>query len=93
MAHLTDVQGEGTTYRDPSRTILESWGGRPLVAAGVASVEIDVARPGEMRAYALATDGSRVRIVPSGITDDGHLSFQADTTTGAIYYEIERTKR
>ena len=93
VAHLTDVQGEGTTYRDPSCTILESWGGRPLVAAGVASVDINVVRPGEMRAYALATDGSRVRDVPAKVSGDGHLSFVADTSSGSIYYELERVGR
>lgn len=93
LAHLTDVQGEGSTYRDSSRTILESWGGRPLVAAGTAAVEVAVARPGEMRVYALATDGSRVRNVPAAITGDGRLSFLADTSSGMIYYELERKER
>ena len=93
LAHLTDVQGEGTTYRDSSRTILESWGGKPLVAAGIAEVEVAVARPGEMHVYALATDGSRVRDVPVAITGDGHLSFLADTSSGSIYYELERIRR
>ena len=93
LAHLTDVQGDGTTYRDVSRTVLEAWGGRPLVAVGAAAVTLAVAHPDAMRVHALATDGSRVGEVPAGIDGDGRLSFVADTSTGTIYYELERVER
>ena len=90
VAHLTDVQGEGTSYRDSTRTVLESWGGRPLLAVGTATVSLGVDRPGEMRVHALATDGARVRDVPARVSEDGRLSFVAETSSGLIYYELER---
>jgi hypothetical protein len=93
LAHLTDVQGDGTAYRDATRTVLEAWGGRPLVAAGTASVALTVANPESMRIHALATDGSRVRDVPTAIDREGRLAFMADTSSGTLYYELERIER
>lgn len=93
VAHLTDVQGDGTTYSDATRTMLEAWGGRPLVAVGSATVALAVAHPEEMRVHALATDGARVGEVPAETDRDGRLSFVADTSSGTIHYELERTER
>ena len=93
MAHLTDVQGEGTAYRDSTRTVLEAWGGRPLLAVGTAMVSLGVSRPEEMRVYALATDGARGREVPVNVSGDGRLVFLADTSSGSIYYELERVRK
>ena len=93
LAHLTDVQGDGTAYRDGSRTVLEAWGGRPLVAVGTAAVSLAVAHPETMRVHALATDGSRVRDVPAAIDREGRLTFAADTSSGTLYYELERIER
>ena len=92
LAHLTDVQGDGAAYRDATRTVLEAWGGRPLVAVGTAAVSLAVSHPEEIRVHALATDGARIAEVPAGTDRDGHLSFQADTSSGTIYYELERLR-
>ena len=87
VAHLTDVQGEGTTYRDASRTVLEAWGGRPLVAAGRAEVALRLADARRAAVWALATDGRRLRRIPSHV-EDGILRADLDTSGGNLYYEI-----
>lgn len=92
LAHLTDVQGEGTLYRDESRTVLESWGGRPLVAVGRAEVDISLERPEDYAVYALATDGRRVHRAETSF-HDGRLRLVAETGRGCIYYEIVKEDR
>lgn len=92
VSHLTDVQGEGTTYRDATRTVLESWGGQPLVASGRADLALAAERPEELHVEALATDGTSLRPV-SARTIGGKLHFSTEigpAKPAAIYYLVSR---
>ena len=90
LSHLTDVQGEGTKFADPERTILLGYGKGALVRNGTAKVAFALAEPSEYAVYELETSGRRMGMMPSEVVD-GKLSFTAsvDGPHGArMLYEI-----
>ena len=90
LSHLTDVQGEGTKFADPERTILLKYGKGTLVRNGTAKVALALAEPYAYAVYELETSGRRMGVVPSEVAD-GKLMFTAsvDGPHGArMLYEI-----
>ena len=90
VTHLTDVQGDGTTYADGTKTVLLKWGKAPPVArAGRAEVRLDHASPGRLKVWALDTTGARVAEVPARV-EDGRLVFTAavEAPTARFHYEV-----
>ena len=93
LTHLTDVQGEGTKFADPEKTILLRFGKGSLVRNGTAHIALALAEPTAYTVFELETSGKRLGILPSA-TRDGKLCFTAtvDGPHGArMLYEI--TKR
>ena len=95
LTHLTDVQGEGTKFADPEKTILLRWGKRgksPLVRNGTAQIALALAEPGAYAVYELETSGRRLGTVPAEVKG-GNLCFTAavDGPHGArMLYEVTR---
>ena len=95
LTHLTDVQGEGTTFTDETMTVLLKWGKGPLVKNGTAAVSLSFADARRRTVYELATSGRRMREIPSEMWD-GQLRFTASVAgpDGArILYEIVPAER
>ena len=96
LSHLTDVQGDGTKFAGPERTILLGYGKGALVRNGTAKVALALAEPGEYAVYELETSGRRMGTVPSEVVD-GKLSFTAsvDGPHGArmLYEIVQSTER
>lgn len=94
VAHLTDLQNTGATYKDATRTVVLSWGRPPhLVRRASARIGLAVAK-GRVVVYALDLAGRRVKEVPSARSGKGILSWTADPAQGdasaVLYYEIVR---
>ena len=92
LTHLTDVQGEGTKFADPEKTILLRFGKGSLVRNGTAQIALALAEPGAYTVYELETSGKRLGTVPAEVKG-GKLSFTAsvDGPHGArMLYEIVR---
>ena len=92
VTHLTDVQGEGTKFADPEKTILLRFGRGSLVRNGTAQVALSLADPAAYTVYELETSGKRLGTVPAEVKD-GKLCFTAavDGPHGArMLYEIAR---
>ena len=98
LTHLTDVQGEGTRFADDTMTTLLAYGGRPLVRAGKAKIELRVNCPQILKSFsvhALSSAGMRVREVPFSFDSaTGTLRFTADIAANpdnaTFLYEIVR---
>ena len=92
LTHLTDVQGEGTKFADPEKTILLRFGKGSLVRNGTAQIALALAEPAAYEVYELETSGRRLGTVPTE-AKDGRLRFTAavDGPHGArMLYEIAR---
>ena len=92
LSHLTDVQGEGTTFADSERKVLLKYGKGSLVRNGTARISLKLADPSAYVVYELETSGRRLGAMPSE-TRDGRLMFTAsvDGPNGArMLYEIVR---
>ena len=92
VTHLTDVQGEGTKFADPEKTILLRFGRGSLVRNGTAQVKLALAEPAAYTVYELETSGKRLGTVPAEVKD-GKLCFMAavDGPHGArMLYEVTR---
>ena len=92
LTHLTDVQGEGTTFLDEKRTTLLKFGSSALARNGTAHVALSLADPGVYAVYGLDTSGHRAETIPTRIVD-GRLEFTASVEghEGArMIYEIVR---
>ena len=92
LTHLTDVQGEGTTFLDEKRTTLLKFGRGVLVRNGTARVTLSLADPCAYAVYGLDTSGHRAETIPTRIVD-GRLEFTASVEghEGArMIYEIVR---
>ena len=92
LTHLTDVQGEGTKFADPEKTILLKFGKGSLVRNGTAQIALALAAPGSYTVYELETSGKRLGTVPAEV-NGGKLAFTAsvDGPNGArMLYEIVR---
>ena len=92
LTHLTDVQGEGTTFADPERKVLLKYGKGSLVRNGTAQISLKLADPAAYIVYELETSGRRLGTVHSEMRD-GKLAFTAsvDGPNGArMLYEIVR---
>ena len=82
VTHLTDVQGDGTTYAEEDRKVLLKWGrnkgmGIALCESGTAEIALRTGlKPQAVAVYELATSGRRVRPVPCTVRD-GALRFTA----------------
>ena len=90
LTHLTDVQGEGTKFADPEKTILLRFGKGSLVRNGTAQISLALADPASYEVYELDTGGKRLGSVPSE-TRHGKICFTAsvDGPHGArMLYEI-----
>ena len=90
VTHLTDVQGEGTKFADPEKTILLKFGRGSLVRNGTAQVALALAEPAAYTVYELETSGKRLGTVPAEVKD-GKLCFTAavDGPHGArMLYEV-----
>ena len=95
LMHLTDLQTEGSAFKDGTYRTLLGWGyHRPLVRKGLAEVSLALARPGECEVWALETDGTRAERVPSKVIGD-RLCFTMRVAPPAarIAYEICRIPR
>ena len=92
VTHLTDVQGEGTKFADPEKTIRLKFGRGSLVRNGTAQVALALADPTAYTVYELETSGKRLGTVPAEVKD-GKLCFTAavDGPHGArMLYEVTR---
>ena len=90
LTHLTDVQGDGERFSDETMTVLLKWGSRPLVQNGTADISLRLLEPTRYTVHELATNGRRVRVIPSTV-EDSCLRFRAAVAgpDGArILYEI-----
>ena len=96
VTHLTDAQAEGNVFAGRARDTLLRWGkGRTLVRNGAVSVSLVLDAPESCEVWGLATDGTRMELVPA-IVKNGRLSFTADVDSGCgarMFYEIERKSR
>ncbi len=97
LTHLTQLYNTGDSFADrDGRYLLESGRLPYLMPRAKARVWLAVRNPGEMRVYALDTDGRRRTVVPS-VVRKGVLAFTCDTArdaSNATYlYEIVREKR
>ena len=93
VTHLTDIQNSGCQYADAGRRILLDRGDLPhLMRRGRVDLSLCLV-DGNWRVYALASDGTRVRVVESSYSG-GRLSFVADIaaidTEATCLYEIVR---
>ena len=95
LSHITDVQGDGTTYADEARTLLLVWGTGTLLEKGEAEIVLSRSKTRGLKVYELSTSGERVRRLPVKRTRKS-LAFTVSTENpdgeGRIYYEIT-TKR
>ena len=92
VTHLTDVQGEGTKFADPEKTILLKFGKGSLVRNGSAHIALALDQPSAYTVYELETSGKRLGTLPTEVKD-GRLCFTAavDGPHGArMLYEIAR---
>ena len=92
VTHLTDVQGEGSKFADPEKTIILRFGRGSLVRNGTAQVKLALAEPAAYTVYELETSGKRLGTVPAEVKD-GKLCFTAavDGPHGArMLYEVVR---
>lgn len=91
LSHITDVQGDGTTYGDAARTLLLAWGTGTLLEKGEAEIVLTHAKTRRLKVYELSTSGERVRQLPVKRTRNS-LTFNVSTENpdgeGRIYYEI-----
>ena len=77
MTHVTDVQDEGTTFTDESRSIMLCFGENGLRALdGSAEIMLRHNTPEMCRVYALGLDGRRRGTVQARVSDDG-IAFTA----------------
>jgi hypothetical protein len=93
VTHLTDLQNTGIRYAEPARQTLLDWGRLPhLVHAGKAEVSIRIQHPRQLRVWALATNGYRLKEVPARAgagTLEFSLDVAGDSAAGALMlYEI-----
>ena len=89
ITHLTDVQGEGTTFADQERTTLLKYGKGVLVRNGTAQISLSLEDPAAYEVYELDMGGKRLGRIASEVRD-GKLWFSAsvDGPYGArILYE------
>ncbi len=93
LMHLTDVQGDGATFADPTCRILLGRNGpkRSLMRRGSARVALKRKSSAPCTVWALGTDGRRLEKVPATL-QNGELVIEVDTLgdRGArMHYEIE----
>lgn len=91
LSHITDVQGDGTTYGDAERTLLLAWGTGALIENGEADIVLARPKTRRLKVYELSTSGERVRRLPVKRTRDTltfHVSTRNPDGEGRIYYEI-----
>ncbi len=92
------MQGEGARYADDTMSTLLAYGGRPLVRAGRAKIELRVNGPQILKSFsvhALSSAGIHVREVPFSFDSaTGTLRFTVDTAANpdnaTFLYEIVR---
>jgi hypothetical protein len=92
LTHLTDVQGEGTTFADLERKVLLKFGKGSLVRNGTAQISLKLADSTAYVVYELESSGRRLGTVHSETRGD-RLTFTAsvDGPNGArMLYEIVR---
>ncbi|MGN0832072.1 MAG: family 10 glycosylhydrolase [Kiritimatiellia bacterium] len=93
VVHLTDLQGDGTTYADDSCARLLRLGRTPaLLRKGHARILVRLDSPSACSVWALDATGARTERIASTAESDG-LSFTASVESasgGRIYYEIVR---
>lgn len=103
VCHSPDVQGEGFTWESDRSAVLISKGedgnaGRPLVFAGRAAFSLKTrgASSGDVKVFALGTDGARLRETPFAVRD-GRIEFDLDVRgpdgKAVLFREIVRRKR
>ena len=96
VMHLTDVQGEGMTYRDKAMSGIVRWGktGACLIRRGSAAIDLSISNPEEICVWALDTTGRHLRRVPCVSTQRG-VAFSAEigdaVRPASIYYEVCRS--
>ena len=92
VTHLTDVQGEGSTFADPEKRILLKFGEGSLVRNGTAKISLALDEASAFKVYELETSGKRLGTMPVEVKD-GKLEFTAavDGPHGArMIYEVAR---
>lgn len=92
LTHLTDVQGEGTTFADDKMQKVLKWGVRPLVRNGAADIELALLDAHGYTMYELDTAGRRKREIPAAVKN-AKLCFSVSTAGpdgGRFCYEILR---
>ena len=81
ILHITDVVNTDMAFTNPSRTDTKAWGKLPYLAkTGIAKVTLKNSNEG-LSVYALASDGTRLRRVPSKYVD-GAYRFVAKVAAG-----------
>jgi len=92
LTHLPDVLQTDTTFENPDRRIMLSWGRLPFLMRRAKAKVTLKAGPRDFEVWALRHDGTRLCKVPSRRTENGHLSFALDTAsnpgTATWLYEI-----
>ena len=92
LVHITDVQGDGVTFADDTRTVLYKWGKGTLVEKGEAEISLALGSAESYAVYELKLNGERVRELET-TANAGRLEFRVSTdgpSGGRIYYEIVR---
>lgn len=88
ILHLSDVKNSGERFRDSGGTILEKWGGLPLLACH-AKASAEFARPLDgFRLHALGFDGKRTGEIPF----EGNLLELDNRRNGCLIAAYELTK-
>jgi len=94
VLHLTDVMNSKIKFSDRKMTVLESSGTLPhLVRRGEAALKISLAPGSAPKVYAIDLAGVRMEETQSSFSQDGSLSFVADTFASkapCMAYEIVR---
>ena len=95
LLHITDVQNTGAEFTNEKMTDTKSWGTLPYLAkTGSARVRLANANKG-LKVYALASDGSRMRVVPATY-ENGAYAFTAAVAAGegantpTMMYELSK---
>ena len=96
LSHITDAQGEGTTFEDGTGSVLLKRGIGCLVRDCAAEVAIRVRNPRRYRVWALAANGARRFAVPCR-AEGGVLRFSAAARgadgMGVVNYEVSALGR
>lgn len=95
LAHMTEVQGSGTRFKDSDCKLALSFGRGSLILKGSAEVSVKLDHPELYTVYELDTTGIRGRRLKTRVSD-GALHFTVNSVNefglGTIYYEIVSKK-